>query len=234
MPKELVKVNSNVPEKINWKKMNEKTPQEYIRTRQGRGNQTVAYVETGYIVKTLNELFNYMWDFKVIEEKMYEKAGQLTVLGELTVWLSPEFHITKTQYGSAKIKMDKANGIPVSVGDDKKAAASDALKKCASLFGIASDIYWGGDIDTEDEVESSPQTNVDAVEGIDEQPSLLKLTRRYFAVAKDAGYENDRAKNIAKKICNVDSFTQIGEEKLKALIKRMEEEIEKKSQNKTE
>jgi len=74
------------------------------------------------------------------------KAGkpiQIWVQGELTVKNSKsEMTITKTQFGRAEVKYLKTDPtIPVDIGNDYKAAATDCLKKCAAEFGIASDVY---------------------------------------------------------------------------------------------
>jgi len=45
------------------------------------------------------------------------------------------------QYGNKDIIFRKGTEIPLSVGNDLKSAATDALKKCASEIGIAADIY---------------------------------------------------------------------------------------------
>ena len=65
---------------------------------------------------------------------------QVWVRGELTIKIQ-EHTVTKGQYGGSDIKVNRG-GEPVSVADDLKAAASDCLKKCASMLGIAGDIYW--------------------------------------------------------------------------------------------
>ena len=46
------------------------------------------------------------------------------------------YEVSKTQYGTK----ERYPGVPL--GDTLKAAATDCLKKCASLFGIALDVYW--------------------------------------------------------------------------------------------
>ena len=61
-------------------------------------------------------------------------------MGKLTVKNDKGNTISKTQFGRADIKMLKAGGM-VDFGNDLKAAATDSLKKCASLLGIASDVY---------------------------------------------------------------------------------------------
>ena len=134
-----------------------KTPSKYIKQRVGTGGKMFDYVEAGYVVKTLNEKFNWkgvpLWDFKIIDKQIGNT--QIWVLGELTLHISDAITITKQQFGAADIKKSRATQAIISIGDDLKAASSDALKKCASLVGIASDVYWQGDNDAGREEEKA-------------------------------------------------------------------------------
>jgi recombination DNA repair RAD52 pathway protein len=112
---------------------------QFIEDRQGPGGSRLSYVETGYVIAQLNKIFGHIWSFEVIREGT--AANQVWVLGRLKVMLSDGTVLTKEQYGSADIKMKKNTDVPVSLGDDYKGAASDAMKKCASLLGLASDVY---------------------------------------------------------------------------------------------
>jgi hypothetical protein len=67
----------------------------------------------------------------------------------------------KTQFGGADIKRHASgakSGRPLSIADDYKAAASDALKKCASLLGIGLDLY-GRDRPYDQEEPHAPQAS---------------------------------------------------------------------------
>jgi hypothetical protein len=127
----------------------EETPEKYIQHRPGRGGKTFDYVATGYVIDRLNKIFNYMWSFEVKEKSQNQSITQVQVLGKLTGYIvipgnTPIVQaISKEQWGGSDVKKND-NGLPIDIGDDFKAATSDALKKCASLFGIASDIYWKG------------------------------------------------------------------------------------------
>lgn len=123
----------------------QKTPEKYVKKRLGPGGITLSYVEIGYVVNLLNQAFGWDWDFKIVDQQIGKT--QVWVRGELTVRLRGH-PIVKAQYGGADIKINRTSQQPVSVADDLKAAASDCLKKCASLFGIAGDIYWQ-DLDEE-------------------------------------------------------------------------------------
>lgn len=112
------------------------TPQEFIKTRPGKGQKTFTYVEGGYVIARLNQIFSPVgWDFDVINERV--ETAEVVVRGKLTIKDHKNgYEISKTQYGTK----ERNAGVPL--GDTLKAAATDCLKKCASLFGIALDVYW--------------------------------------------------------------------------------------------
>lgn len=144
--KALVKIEDMGLSETKAKTMLEKTPIKYIKKRKGRGNQMLDYVEAGYVISKLNETFNYMWSFEIVESKIENK--QISVLGKLTAYIviptTPPMiqAIIKSQYGGSDIKTAVGSTQVIDTADDFKAAASDSLKKCASLFGIAQDVYW--------------------------------------------------------------------------------------------
>lgn len=115
-----------------------KTPAKFVKTRPGPGGKPLDYVEIGYVVNILNEAFGWDWDFLILDQQIGKR--QVWVRGELVVRVGGK-EIIKAQYGGADIKFDR-EGDPISIADDLKAAASDCLKKCASLLGVAGDIYW--------------------------------------------------------------------------------------------
>ncbi len=135
----------------------QRTPSHEIKTRQGRGGMQFSYVEHGYVTERLNLVFGFNWDFEVMDKQILE--DEVIVEAKLTVRTPGGQTIVKTQFGGADIKRHTSgarSGKPLSIADDYKAAASDALKKCASLLGIGLDLY-GRDRphETEDLVERS-------------------------------------------------------------------------------
>lgn len=114
----------------------QETPLEMIETREGRGGQEFYYLRHQYVTEQLNKATGHNWDFEVLRERMDEDC--ITVLGKLTLRVGGHV-VTKSQYGSSDVKRKK-NDKPLSIGDDFKAAASDALKKCASLIGLGLDL----------------------------------------------------------------------------------------------
>lgn len=125
--------------------LQQQTPKEAIRWRQGKGGRKLAYVDHVYTTRLLNEAFGWRWSFEVDHEQVHEVNGKLfeaTCRGKLTVWLpGVNEPIIKMQMGCQPIEMLKDGITPVSIGDAMKGAGSDALKKCASQLGIALDLY---------------------------------------------------------------------------------------------
>ncbi len=119
-------------------KIVQKTPPEHIYKRPGKGGKEFTYVTGNYVEKVLNFVFGWNWDFEILEHG--KEGNQVWVKGKLTIKSPKGETITKSQFGRADIKMLTKGGM-VDFGNDLKAASTDALKKCASLLGIASDIY---------------------------------------------------------------------------------------------
>lgn len=119
----------------------QRTPEEHIYSRVGKGGREFDYVTGVYVKKVLNFTFGWLWSFQVVDKGREE--NQVWVQGRLTINdenLKPM--IIKEQFGRADIKFykDKSKGM-VDYGNDLKAAATDALKKCAAEIGIANDVY---------------------------------------------------------------------------------------------
>jgi len=105
-----------------------------IKQREGRGGKMLDYLETHAVISRLNESFNGAWSFEVVSHEVTD--NEVLVRGRL----SAGGHV-KEQFGGSEIAKRKDNGQPVSIADDLKAAASDALKKCATLFGVGLHLY---------------------------------------------------------------------------------------------
>lgn len=121
-----------------------KTPENYKYTRPAKGGGQWTYVKGTYVKKVLNFVTGFNWDFEVVKEHLMIEAKQIIVLGRLTARLDGQ-EVTKMQYGRADIKFKRNTQEPVDLGNDFKAAATDALKKCASELGVAQDVYGADD-----------------------------------------------------------------------------------------
>lgn len=121
----------------------------YVYSRPGKGGKNFTYVKTSYVRKVLDSVFGFNWSFDVdtslaeafevakITKSCVVKATLIGKVKQDGEWLE----IKKTQFGRAEVKFKKDSTEPLDFGNDMKAATSDALKKCASLMGVAADVY---------------------------------------------------------------------------------------------
>ncbi len=146
MSKEVVKIEAKELSLVQDNSLNanqlallmKRTPDKFVRTRPAKGGGAWTYVSGGYIRKVLNLMFGWDWDFEVLSEVV--QANQVIVKGKLTCRVNGRA-IVKTQFGCKEIMYKRGTQDPLNLGNDYKAAATDALKKCAADIGIASDIY---------------------------------------------------------------------------------------------
>lgn len=138
------------------------TPKALIKSKPGRGGKRVTYVEGGYVINQLNAAFSPLgWEFEIVEHGTTERKnensteGEVWVRGKLTIIDHAKgWRVSKTQFGQHPIHTK------VPIGDAYKAAGTDALKKCASMLGIALDVYWG-QLDAEGEKNAPKAPNKD-------------------------------------------------------------------------
>lgn len=133
-----------------------KTPEKAKKVRPAKGGGVWTYVSGSYMKKQLNMLFGWNWDFEIVSEQILTEAGEVIVKGKLTC-RSNGNTIVKMQYGNKDIMFKKGTKIPLSIGNDLKSAATDALKKCAAEIGIAQDVYAPEDfkdVEVVDEIQS--------------------------------------------------------------------------------
>jgi hypothetical protein len=128
--------------------LNQPFSREEVREREGHRGQRLAYIDVAAVIRRLNEAFEHMWSFEVIEHHV--RDGEVIVLGKLTAG-----GIVKSAFGGTSVTVDRVGDV-VSIADDLKAASSDALKKAASMLGIALDLY-GGQREVREPRAESPQ-----------------------------------------------------------------------------
>jgi len=107
-----------------------------IKHREGHNGKALAYVEGHTVIARLNDAFDGNWNFEITDHGIDEKHSEVHVLGRLTAE-----GVVKMQYGSSSLTRDKRTKEIISVGDSVKSAATDALKKCATLFGVGLHLY---------------------------------------------------------------------------------------------
>ena len=155
--------------------MVQNTPKKYVYTRPAKGGGTWDYVPGWYVTKVLNFVFGWNWNFEVIREG--KEGDQVYVLGKLTVKSEDGKEIVKTQYGRAELK--KKESKYMDYGNDLKAAATDSLKKCASMLGIAHDIYGKEEMKKEEVViEEKKEVKNDIQQDDDDWGAVPAFLRR--------------------------------------------------------
>ena len=112
-------------------------PFDSIKQRKGNFGQTLDYIETSSVIQRLNDVLEGNWSFQIVEFKIVEE--EVFVKGQLTVG-----NIVKQQFGGSQITRKKDSKEIICISDDLKAAASDSLKKCATLFGVGLSLYSNG------------------------------------------------------------------------------------------
>jgi hypothetical protein len=118
------------------KKLEEPFDASCIKYRPGNFGQTLAYIEGHEIIKRLNEVFNSRWSFEIVEHQVNQ--AEVQVLGKITCCNGT---VTKMAFGGSKVTVNTDTGVEVNIVDDLKAAATDALKKAASLLGVGLHLY---------------------------------------------------------------------------------------------
>lgn len=149
----------------------EKLDPRLIKERE-QGGTKLSYIGGHTVIRLLNKAFGYKWSFEIVEDqivpslpkavvewnqqarrklpvknpdgstKMEDQPPVVKVLGRLTV---PGYGV-KEQYGS-KVLIGGATEQEAAF----KSASTDALKKCATMFGIGLELY-------EDDDESTAET----------------------------------------------------------------------------
>jgi hypothetical protein len=104
-----------------------------IRQRKGR-NGVLDYVEGHTVIARLNEALDGTWSFEITHHEIRE--DEVLVIGKLAA-----DGVTKMAFGTSQVTRMQGTGAVVSLGDDLKAAATDAMKKCATFLGVGLHLY---------------------------------------------------------------------------------------------
>ena len=120
---------------VNYEALNKPFPKEAIKRRKGNGGIFLDYVETHTVIRRLIEATGNNFDFRVLHIDQTDDVVMATV--ELDIpGLGKRQHV-----GTARVA-----GNP---DDCVKAAISDSIKKCFSLFSIGYLGLWGPDYEAE-------------------------------------------------------------------------------------
>ncbi len=202
---------------------------EQIKQRKGLWGKMLDYIEGHSVIQRLNDAFESEWSFEVTRFEILDE--EVIVLGKLSVG-----DIVKFQFGSSNITRDSKTKNTLCIGDDLKSAATDALKKCASLFGIGLHLY--GDIvitnpDTGNTVKPQtpstpqaptqsqvPQNTQKATEETLDMTITPKQMKYCFTLARRKGISDSQVEEMAVKLFGV-RFHQISKLQASELINQL-------------
>ena len=105
-----------------------------LKSRPGRNGQQLTYIEACQVIDRLNEAFSSDWTFRILDHQILD--AEVVVVGELEAGGT-----TKQAFGGSEITKSRDGGQPICVADDLKSAATDALKKAATLLGVGLRLY---------------------------------------------------------------------------------------------
>jgi len=163
----------------------------------------------------LNHAFDYNWSFDI--EQFEKNDGEVVVLGKLT-----GEGISKMQFGSKAITNGKGE-----IGDDLKAAGSDALKKCATLFGIALHLYSGDEVTSE-----GSNTKGSGMSTMTPNKGNNKVTKAQLSKIKELrtslGWSGDEIKDFIKQLHSMDNPLDLNPEQAKNIIAVLGKKVKEK------
>lgn len=188
---------------MNTELIEKEFPKEEIKTRKGSYGKTLTYVMSPSVIKRLNAISDYDWSFTI---KDWEKTENDEIIVSACLELDG---IKKEDFGGSQITKSKKNGKPINIVDDTKAAASDALKRTARLFGIGLHL-WDDDHRKEKE---KPETNkAEKKDSItDNQLKEIKSIRKKHSLSADQ--VQDKAQEMFSS-----SVMELNKKQAKALI----------------
>ena len=164
-----------------------------IKQREGLYGDVLDYVEGSAVIQRLNDAFNAEWTFEILDHHVYEK--EVVVLGKLTAQ-----GVAKCQFGKSKITRTKETKAEVSIGDDLKAAATDCIKKCATLWGIGLHLYF--EASNGDEKPAAPKGNGEPSSSSNGSNGRLtaKQLSAIFACAKTKHWSNKQVRDFTQEM----------------------------------
>lgn len=125
-----------------------------------QGSATLSYIGGHIVIRLLNKAFNGAWSFEILEEELIESLPKPRVewvnkkrvhvqddKGNYLYDPQPPYVRVKGRMTVPGMGVKEQYGTKVLIGGAteqehaSKAAATDALKKCASLYGVGLELY---------------------------------------------------------------------------------------------
>lgn len=200
-------------------------------------NKFGGFTQTGYepqfVVDAMNDVFGIDgWGFVEMEDRegtiSSGKEEKLYFSSRVQVWISiDDKKYSRTAWGGSSLKGSE-------VGNAKKSAQTDALKKALSYFGIGNKAYRGElSLSGKSKIRTGKKSTKHSTKSTNDNVYTITSgqRRKVFALGKELGWDSQETKNIAKDACKVDSFNNITLQQAKDLIDLLSKRIEKNGKN---
>lgn len=121
------------------------TNPEWIKERRNRG-QTFSYVSGDVVIRILNKAFRNRWSFEIKETRIVNSSPQKQKDSNILIEQNPVVQVLGRMTVPGWGVREQWGAQPIVGGQDVqehafKSASTDAMKKCASLFGVTLDLY---------------------------------------------------------------------------------------------
>ena len=204
--------------------LKEPFPEGAIKTRLERDGQPrkdergnpIPYLEAHTVTERLNEAFGGRWCFEIVRHQIGHE--QVWVLGRLSAC-----GVIKEQFGSSEIKRRRETREVIDIGNDLKAAASDALKKCASLMGVG--LYL------QDKEARGRECHLGGTNGRcaggdswGDIPITEEQARGFWAQATEAGWDRERILDAVQRLTGARELRSLLESQLYGLLLEVAEQ----------
>lgn len=124
-----------------------------------RGGFSFDYITGEQATTRLNEVLGVnMWSTRVLEHGYNQEADEIWCLIEIEAEIMGKV-VRRQQFGSQKIKRSRTTDSPLDIGFDLKGATTDALKKSATLLGVALYLSHKEAVETANAANATPQSN---------------------------------------------------------------------------
>lgn len=196
------------------------------------------YINVSVVIDILNKIFDYVWSWQITDQgiipicptnKNTNPVGSfLWVKGVLTAPIFDDdgkilYVISKESYGGKPFV-----GNADVQSQTFKSAASDALKKAASMFGIAKNVYMADDVYSNFVEDKIAQDSWTEIEAICHQEAVSRM-KEYKSIMDD-----NKLKSFIKSFCdtfgNYTTYCEITPSNIEAFCKYVDSTLEKEKE----
>lgn len=122
--------------------LNAPFPKEILEQKE-MGGRKFDFVPHSHVTARLNDCLGVgCWKFEIMQTEWVKELSTVLVCGRLHALIDGSWTF-RDQWGGQIINKNRQGEI-VELTNDFKGAASDALRKCASLYGVGEELYMNG------------------------------------------------------------------------------------------